>query len=249
MPVTETVQVNGMTDRYPSVHEAWTMVMRQVTSVGKGDFNEQQGFRFRGIDSVLNAVGPALREHGVRVTPDKILDIQTTEYATSRGSRMVNRCITIRWKVTGPAGDDFFGESIGEAADAGDKSMSKAQSVAYRMFLIEALSLPTGDPDPDSESHERAAAEAAHGIAEGPQTSLADQRKEYLDAQRARAALLKQLEPYGWTADNLVKRFKDDYGEDLLKYHHAETIAAFGGALEAEAMKQDVDDALKGTNA
>src|SRR4029077_1548211 len=41
--------------------------------------------------------------------------------------------------------------------DAGDKAIAKAQSVAYRVMLLGLLCIPTGEVDPDSENHERAA--------------------------------------------------------------------------------------------
>src|SRR4051812_30021882 len=54
------------------VHVAWVRVMRDVKSVDKrstAKINTQDGksysFNYRGIDKVLNAVGPALRRHGV----------------------------------------------------------------------------------------------------------------------------------------------------------------------------------------
>ena len=57
-------------------------VMRSVDHVGKGDFNSHQKFSFRGIDGVLNAVGPALREHNVVVYP-RLHDVTYEEVKTS----------------------------------------------------------------------------------------------------------------------------------------------------------------------
>ena len=45
-------------------------VMRDVEAVKKTERNTSQNFSFRGIDSVVNAVGPALRKHGVVVVPE-----------------------------------------------------------------------------------------------------------------------------------------------------------------------------------
>ena len=42
-----------------------------------------------------------------------------------------------------------------EAWDSGDKAAPKAMSVAFRTALLQALALPTDDPDPDSQSYER----------------------------------------------------------------------------------------------
>jgi hypothetical protein len=198
-----------------TVDEAWTAVMDEIRSVGKGDFNQDQGFRFRGVDSVVNATGPAFRTHGIKVIPKRIVDIVRTEYETKRGTRMVNKEVTVEWEVRGPKGDSFTGESVGEAADAGDKSISKAQSVAYRVFLLEALNIPTGNADPDEESHERASA---------PVKS---------DADTAREELLAAA-PEGWNGAKLADRFLSDHGVDI-RQADAATVRAFTKAILAEA--------------
>lgn len=140
------------------VHTAWALVMADVRAVGKTD-EVKTGparFNFRGIDGVLNAVGPVLRKRGVYVTPIGV-DINATEHnPTKSGGMMKNVTITVTWRVTGPAGDSFTGVSLGEGSDAGDKAISKAHSVAYRTFLIQTLALPTDEPDPDHTQYERA---------------------------------------------------------------------------------------------
>lgn len=154
-----------MTAEKVSVHAAWSAVMGDVQSIGKNDRNEQQRFTFRGIDSVMSAVGPALRKHGVAVVPS-VREMNTDTYTTKGGAVMRNATVLVAWTVYGPAGDSFEGSTYGEAADAGDKAVSKAHSVAYRTFLLQALCVPTNDPEPDAQVHEReipdtAAADAA----------------------------------------------------------------------------------------
>lgn len=139
----------------PTVAQAWSAVMEDVQSIGKGERNKAQGFNFRGIDTVMNAVGPVLRKHGVVVTPYPE-DITTSSYETAKGTTMFSAIVKMRYTVRGPAGDSFEGGAFGEAADAGDKAVSKAQSVAYRVFLLQGLTIPTDDPEPDAESHQRA---------------------------------------------------------------------------------------------
>ena len=51
------------------VHEALAKVMDEVRAVEKRDRNTHQNFSFRGVDAVVNAVGPVLRKHGVVVMP------------------------------------------------------------------------------------------------------------------------------------------------------------------------------------
>jgi hypothetical protein len=138
------------------VHAAWAAVMADVQSLSKDQRNSQQGYAFRGIDDVMNKVGPVFRAHGVFVLPEKIVEVRSERYETRKDAVMHGVMLTVQWRIYGPAGDSVSMETVGEAADAGDKATSKAHSVAYRTALLEALCLPTGDPDPDSETHERA---------------------------------------------------------------------------------------------
>lgn len=40
----------------PTIHQAIAGVMKDVGAVGKDRSNQQQGFKFRGIDDVMNAL-------------------------------------------------------------------------------------------------------------------------------------------------------------------------------------------------
>lgn len=137
-----------------TVYEAFSAVMGDVQGIRKGDRNTQQNFNFRGIDAVLNAVGPALRKHGVVITPHaESIDVE--RYQTAKGGHMQGVIVQMRYTVLGPEGDSFEGSAYGQASDAGDKAVTKAESVAYRTFLLQALTVPTDEPDPDASSHER----------------------------------------------------------------------------------------------
>lgn len=140
-----------------TVVDRLSAVMQEVQAVRKGDRNTAQNFSFRGIDSVVNAVGPALRKHGVVAVPVAV-EPQFESYQTSRGAQMRNCVLKITWRFYGPDGDSIEAQTLGEASDAGDKSVPKAHSVAYRTLLLQALCIPTDEPDPDSQAHERAAA-------------------------------------------------------------------------------------------
>ena len=141
----------------PTVIELMAKVMGAVQAVRKADRNQQQGFNFRGIDAVVNAVGPALREHGVVVVP-LAEHVEHEAYTTKNGAQMRNTTLRVRFRFYGPAGDWIEAVTIGEASDAGDKSVSKAHSVAFRTALLQALAIPTDEPDPDSAVYERAQA-------------------------------------------------------------------------------------------
>lgn len=158
-----------MSDK-PTIVEALAAVMADITVVKKEDRNESQRFNFRGIDAVLNAVGPALRKHGVVVLPT--VEDHFYEVATSAsGKPMGHVIVRVAYTFHGPAGDTLSCTVIGESMDTGDKAGAKAMSVAFRTALLQALALPTDEPDPDSESYERAPAKKAPKKAAAPVAS------------------------------------------------------------------------------
>lgn len=142
----------------PSVYEALSAVMAEVQAVGKESRNTQQGYVFRGIDAVVNAVGPVLRKHGVIAVPHhseaRYRDVQTS---TGKASRECT--VSVTYRFYGPAGDFIEATVPGESMDFGDKGAPKAMSVAYRIVLLQALCIPTDEPDADSQSYERGQAE------------------------------------------------------------------------------------------
>jgi len=146
-----------MTDQ-PTVVQALAAVMEDVRAVGKGERNQQQGYQFRGIDSLLNAVGPAFRKHGVVAMP-MLEESSWRDVKTNSGKDSREVTVKVRYRFYGPAGDYIDAVVPGESMDFGDKGAPKAMSVAYRIALIQALCLPTHDTDPDSESFERATSE------------------------------------------------------------------------------------------
>lgn len=139
-------------------HEAIAAVMADVQAVAKTDRNSSQNFNFRGIDAVLNAVGPVLRTHGVVVLPDVIShEFDTVEVGQKRTS-MGHVIVHVRYTFVGPEGDTISCSVMGEAMDSGDKAFPKAMSVAFRTALLQSLALPTDEPDPDASSYERSPA-------------------------------------------------------------------------------------------
>lgn len=144
---------DGQTSAPVPVHEALVEAMRAVPCVKKDSRNSVQGFAFRGIDDVLNAVGPALRDAAVVVTP-RLKTWEKDQVVTARGGQMLHITVLVEYTFHGPAGDSITVVVPGEAFDSGDKALSKAMSVAFRTALIQTLALPTDEPDPDNESYE-----------------------------------------------------------------------------------------------
>ncbi len=139
----------------PNVVELLSRVMGDVQAVRKGDRNQSQGYQFRGIDAVVNAVGPAFRKHGVVCVP-LLEEVAYNTVEVGKNRSIMRECtVRVRYRFHGPAGDSIECVAIGEAMDSGDKATPKAMSVAYRVALLQALTIPTDEPDPDSQSYER----------------------------------------------------------------------------------------------
>jgi hypothetical protein len=143
--------------------------MGEVGAVAKTDYNKQQGFAFRGIDAVTNAVAPVLQKHGIIIVPEHDV-IDTTERTSNNGGALRFVQLRSKFRFYGPAGDFLEATTIGEAMDSGDKAVNKAQSVALKYALFTVLCIPTSD-DPDAETHTVAPRESQgytdHGVHSG----------------------------------------------------------------------------------
>jgi len=164
--------------------------MNDVQGVGKNSKNTQQGFMFRGIDAVINAVGPAFRKHGVTAVPE-LLNERTEVITTSKGGTMSRVCVRVAYTFYGSEGDYVQAVVAAEAFDSGDKATAKAMSVAYRTALLQVLCLPTDEPDPDSYSYERS--QRPEAVAVPKPTSDLDIVKQMLSAMSKDAGVRKQF--------------------------------------------------------
>jgi len=124
-------------------------VMRDIGFVGKDQKNAAQGFKFRGIDDMINALYPCLVKHGVFITPRSVrFDQELKEVTRSSGKNGVDKHVAIMMEY------DFFAEdgskvTVGpipaEGLDSGDKATNKALSAALKYALIQTFSVPTQD--------------------------------------------------------------------------------------------------------
>lgn len=142
--------------------ELLSKVMEDVGAVRKGDRNDHQKFNFRGIDAVTNAVSPALRKHGVIVSP-QVLDYQyETVQVGNPAKNMASVRVMVRYTFHAPDGSSLETVVPAESFDSGDKATAKAMSVAFRTCLLQTLCLPTDETDPDAQSYERSAHPTTH---------------------------------------------------------------------------------------
>lgn len=220
-----------------NVTQALAAVMAEVRGVGKDGFHDAPGakFKFRGVDAVVNAVGPALRNHHVIVVP-QLLDVSRRDVSTSGGKASRETCVTVKYVFTGPDGSTLEAIVPGEAMDSADKGTAKAMSVAFRIALLQALCLPTDDADPDSHHYERESAPVGRG--EQPRNGATQQPA---DAQPPKPSTVPQARSYlastctenSWNLDIVANRFKATTGTDLSSATDVAEILKFRDGLFA----------------
>lgn len=222
------------------IHEQMVKVMQAVSHVAKRDRNTQQGFNFRGIDSVLNAVGPAFREHGVFVQPS-ILNVDTFDVRVGKNNLPGYRTIVrMNYAFVAADGSQVGVEISGEAVDTGDKSLSKALSMAYKYALLQTLALPTDEPDPDATSHE---AVGPRMVNTPEQAQTEAQRIAGRLADETRTKILEWANKNGMAPAAVAAKFATEMGQPI-QSASVEALNNFYAqlALNAEVVGQEPNE-------
>ena len=199
------------------VYLAISQVAAKLAKEGitKGRKNVQQGYQFRGIDDVYNALAPFLVEAKLCILPC-VLERECVERQTKSGSAMFYVTVKVRFDFIS-AEDQSKHEVVtyGEAMDTADKATNKAMSAAYKYAAMQAFCIPTdGDNDADATTHE-VKAETKKGLPSGPH-SPADGSVDALspaDKQKARDTANSVVDL--WGEDKQVAAYEQVYEADL----------------------------------
>lgn len=128
--------------------------MREIGAIGKESRNQQQGFMYRGIDAVMNALNPVMAKLGLFLCPE-VLEQTREERVNKNGTTLLYSILKMKYTLYAPDGSNVSCVVIGEGMDSGDKASNKAMSVAYKYACFELFCIPTEEMvDPDSEVHE-----------------------------------------------------------------------------------------------
>lgn len=200
--------------------------MEAVGVVGKDHRNPQHNYNFRSVDDLVNQLQPALLKAGLALGSE-VVATATDTYTTRNGTTMRWAMVHMRYTFYGPHGDHISAEGVGEAADASDKAHMKAMQQAYKYALLQALCVPTGEPDADATSPE---------LGNGAQAKPSD----YTNWAKA-----KVLDEVGGDTDAAVRVYTEAVaavnpeGEGLTE---AEGLAVYAAAkqLAAEAKQQQL---------
>lgn len=139
-----------------AIHRSMGEVMRSVTAIYKSQYNEQQRFRYRGVDDIINALHGLFADAGIVIIPRE-LEFQTSELpmAPDRDgkARVMHRTL-IHMEFTFMStldGSVVTADGWGEGQDMADKGPYKAKSFALKSVLSQMFLIPTADLEPKQE--------------------------------------------------------------------------------------------------
>lgn len=135
-------QVNMEAKDFPMIYKLLPQAAAKVGAITKEKRNAQQGFNFRGIDDVLNAVHPVFAELGITPVP-QVIAAQREERTTKTGNNLIYTILSVAVYFYAPDGTSVKAIVQGEAMDSADKSSNKAMSAAYKYACFQVLSIPT----------------------------------------------------------------------------------------------------------
>lgn len=240
-----------MTDaKAPAVYAAINAVQGELAKEGisKDGRNQQQGYNFRGIDQLYNALSPILAKHQLCILP-RIISRDREERVTVKEYNG-QRKESVLFYVTVEAEFDFIAaadgskhtiRTYGEAMDSGDKATNKAMSAAYKYAAMMAFAIPTeGDNDADATTHEVE-----------PRQSRQEAAKPISQPQWAK--IVQLIEATGTNTDKMLKHYRVD---DLKKMTDAmarncinileDTLASKAKKETAKTLADELGDDLGG---
>jgi hypothetical protein len=144
-----------------NVYQCIALVSAELaqTGISKDRNNAQQGYKFRGIDDVYNAIAPIIAKHGLVILP-RILSRAVVERTTQKGGVLFYVTVEAEFDFVSAAMPDsrVTVRTYGEAMDSGDKATNKAMSAAYKYAAFQTFCIPTeGENDADATTHQVAA--------------------------------------------------------------------------------------------
>jgi len=140
-----------------SVWEAVSRVQSRVGAIPKTGTNTDQGYSFRGIDQVYEALHGICAEEGLVILPQATPEMRPEVRQTKNGSSLYATRVLVRFELVGPDGSSRHAAAWGEGADTSDKATQKAHSQAVKSALLSLFLIPTEESreqEPDASSPE-----------------------------------------------------------------------------------------------
>lgn len=129
-------------------------ILKETKAITKSEKNLQQGFKFRGIDNVMNELHEIFSKNDVFILQE-VKNFTTENRPTKSGGTNTFTRATITFRYMTTDGSYVETTNVGEAMDSGDKGMNKAMSIALKYSLLQMFLIPTEEQkDPEATTPE-----------------------------------------------------------------------------------------------
>ena len=115
---------NGEGPANARIYDAICGVMEDIGAVGKNDVNKQQGFKYRSIDAVMNALSPAMIKHKVFCVPE-LLEQSREERQSAKGAQLIYSICRMRYRFYTTDGSYVDAITVGEGMDSGESGWTQ----------------------------------------------------------------------------------------------------------------------------
>jgi hypothetical protein len=234
------------------VYQAIAAVTANLSKQGiaKDKKNVQQGYSFRGIDDVYNALAPFLSEQKLCILP-RVLSREISERESQKGGALFSVTVCVEFDiVSAEDGSRHVVKLYGEAMDSGDKATNKAMSAAYKYMAMEVFCIPTeGDNDADANTHTvkpkatiTPTSGAWEAMSEGQQAALLSLASDVLGllAQDDALAACRAIEDATLGADEMVALWSRLGSKERSALKRAKQVSSIkSGMLRKDELARD----------
>ena len=205
-----------------NIFESINAVMKDCGFIAKDSKNQQQNYKFRGIDAVMNALNPALIKNKVFVVPE-VLEQSREERTTSKGGLLIYSVVKVKYKFYAEDGSCVEACVVGEGMDSGDKATNKAMSAAFKYACFQTFCIPTEEMK-DSEDDSPEPAPKQHRTAQKTQETQPAASDDAPIGKTKVLALKAKAESDGVPEDLILKLYKVKSLADLTEVKHTNII-------------------------
>lgn len=219
-----------------NIIELITEVKRKAGALGK-DQTSGVPFPFRGIDGTVNHLAKHVEEAGIVVVPH--VDSHVVTERSPDGKRVVKTSqVETSFTFYAPDGSSITAKTAGLADDFADRSSAQAQSVAFRVALLQTFFLPTQSPEP-----EQTGQVVQDGLAAGPaktatERKLDNARKAPEQAVKAQESAQKAGTPRDEVRTEWIERGKITKETANEKYEAHKAKGLKGDAIWAAVLEE-----------
>jgi hypothetical protein len=204
------------------IYKKMINILQDADFISK-DKAAEQGYKFRGIDDMYNALHPLFAKHGIFISSEVVNGFRE-ERKTKNGGNLIYSIIDVRFTFWAEDGSNVSSTMRGEAMDMSDKASNKAMSAALKYALIQAFLIPTEEKiDTEYEDHKPVI--KPEGNYDGAMDALTKaDTKEKLDN------IIKMLDTRSWNEGDREKLLM--FAQKKITDFMAETIATPTGLAE-----------------